>query len=166
MKYLDFNTKCNSNNIPFPIHNCQILWDGKQSAHGKESPAKTAGSVELLREAMQLLKTLRLPSVKRLQKIDGYDGTKDLVVLDSGATHILRQGMREWRRARPTQVALAEGVTEDLRLLEGTRTLVSRPEGRESEDTWKSTMSIPMHDLSANEYEEEFFQESNKVYFG
>ena len=94
MKYLDFNTQCNSNNIPFPIHN-QILWDGKQSAHGKESPPKTAGSGELLREATQLLKTLRLPSVKRLQKIDGYDGTKDLVVLDSGATHILRQARDE-----------------------------------------------------------------------
>ena len=92
-----------------------------------------------------------------LQKADGSGAMlKSMVLLDSGATHALRRARdeKEWERAVPTQVVLAEGVTTDLRLLTGTMTLLSAPgdECRGEEGIMTSAI-IPMHELSAIGYQ-------------
>lgn len=85
-------------------------------------------SADLLVEATQLLKSLRMPSVNVMQ-LTRLQKNADWVLLDSGASHGLRpaSSWTEWEAAMPTRVQLAEGETNRLRVKTGTRVLLSEP---------------------------------------
>ena len=104
--------------------------EGSSKGDGGGSTGGSAGDA-LIQEATKLLKSLRIPQVKvvRMSQMHVEDG-KDWVRLDSGATHSLRPAMNdaEWRQAEPTEVSLADGVTQSLRLKPGTRCLLSNPQ--------------------------------------
>ena len=111
--------------------------NGNGVGSGKKSETNGAtmamGSSELLSEATKLLKSLHLPSVKKitLQELgDPLMSPSNLMLLDSGATHSLRRARTwdEWNQAHQTVVALAQGSTTNLRLKHGTNTLLSTPE--------------------------------------
>ena len=111
--------------------------DGNGVGSGKKSEtngtAMAMGSSELLSEATKLLKSLHLPSVKKitLQELgDPLMSPSNLMLLGSGATHSLRRARiwDEWNQAHQTVVALAQGSTSNLRLKHGTNTLLSTPE--------------------------------------
>ena len=97
---------------------------------GQRRSMRGSASDVLLQEATQLLKSLRLPQVKvmRVSQLS-HDESSGWVLLDSGATHSLRPAMNdeEWKAAQPTEVSLAKGVTQSLRLKQGTRCLLSNP---------------------------------------
>ena len=109
----------------------------ENGASAEDGDANKAGSTggsagdALLQEATKLLKSLRMPQVKvvRVSQLNVEDGN-DWVLLDSGATHSLRPAKNddEWRCAEPTEVSLADGVTQSLRLKPGTRSLLSNPQ--------------------------------------
>ena len=91
---------------------------------------KNEKAAELLHEATQLLKTLRIPPKLNVMRISELDrGRQDLVLVDSGATHALRPARDdgEWGNGQPTTVMLAEGSTNRFRLKPGTRILLSEP---------------------------------------
>ena len=64
---------------------------------------------------------------------------------DSGATHSFRPARNddEWPCAEPTEVSLADGVTQSLRLKPGTRSLLSNPQ----EEKFKSWI-LPLGGLT------------------
>ena len=92
------------------------------------APAANPATTALLSEATQLLKSLRMPNLK-VMRLSNIEPHAQLVLLDSGATHGLRPAVSEdeWRSAEVTQVMLADGVTNSLRLKPGTRVLLSDP---------------------------------------
>lgn len=100
-----------------------------------DAPEKS-GAGDLLNEAAQLLKSLRLnPKLKtmRLEKVTGYltdQEAQEWILLDSGATHSLRpaKSEAEWRDAISTVVTLAEGSTEKFRLKENSKILLVAPQ--------------------------------------
>eukprot|EP00435_Cladocopium_sp_Y103_P017527 s2514_g4.t1 len=73
------------------------------------------------------------------------DEGQEWVLLDSGATHSLRPAVdeKEWSLAHPTEVSLAEGVTQCLRLKHGTRCLLSNP----ADENYKSWI-LPLGGLT------------------
>ena len=85
----------------------------------------SGGTSELLHEATKLLKSLQLgstPTIKavRVEEIgNGSQPRNGQALVDSGATHVLRQAKSwdEWQSATPTTVALAQGSTDKFRLL-------------------------------------------------
>lgn len=87
------------------------------------------GAADLLVEATQLLKSLRMPSMSVMQ-LTRLQADSEHVLLDSGATHGLRpaSNQQEWDQAIPTKVQLAEGETNKLRLQPGTKILLSEPD--------------------------------------
>eukprot|EP00435_Cladocopium_sp_Y103_P038074 s1529_g10.t1 len=83
---------------------------------------------ELLHEATKLLKSLQIPSAKMitLQELgDPLQGSSELMLLDSGATHTLRRAKSwtEWEEAEKTVVALAQGTTSSLRIKPGSEVM-------------------------------------------
>ena len=123
--------------------------DGKGGGDGGTSskPDKTS---ELLSEAIQLLKSLRIQPKLHVMQIAGLDQTDDeMILLDSGATHALRPAHDEgeWRLGEPTSVQLADGVTEMFRLKKGTKILLSNPSSPS-----RSTI-IPMGGLTDLDFE-------------
>lgn len=74
-----------------------------------------------------------------------HDESSGWVLLDSGATHSLRPAMNdeEWKAAQPTEVSLAEGVNQSLRLKQGTRCLLSNP----ADENYKSWI-LPLGGLT------------------
>ena len=114
-----------------------------------EAPAATPATTELLAEATQLLKSLRMPNLKvmRLSKLESH---AQMVLLDSGATHGLRPAAseEEWQSGTRTQVMLADGVTESLRLKPGTKVLLSDPLLRPENTSW----IVPMGCLNELNY--------------
>ena len=97
---------------------------------GGEQAVKNEKTAELLHEATQLLKTLRIQPKLNVMRISELDrGWQDLVLVDSGATHALRPARDdgEWSNGQPTTVMLAEGSTNRFRLKPGTRILLSEP---------------------------------------
>ena len=113
------------------------------------APAATPATTELLAEATQLLKSLRMPNLKvmRLSKLESH---AQMVLLDSGATHGLRPAAseEEWQSGTRTQVMLADGVTESLRLKPGTKVLLSDPLLRPENTSW----IVPMGCLNELNY--------------
>ena len=122
--------------------------DGNSKHGGANGAGSTGGSASdvLLQEATQWLKSLRLPQVKvmRVSQLS-HEESGDWVLLDSGATHSLRPASseEEWRTAQPTEVSLAEGVTQSLRLKQGTRCLLSNP----ADENYKSWI-LPLGGLT------------------
>ena len=97
---------------------------------GGEQAGQNGKTAELLHEATQLLKTLRIPPKLNVMRISELDrGRQDLVLVDSGATHALRPARDdgEWGNGQTTTVMLAEGSTNRFRLKPGTRILLSEP---------------------------------------
>ena len=98
-----------------------------------------ATSEALLHEATQLLKSLRAPQLRviKVSQLD-YDTSGSAVLLDSGATHALRPAVDlcEWEAAQPTQVTLAEGVSNKLRLKQDSKVLLSAPHDTELDKSW------------------------------
>ena len=96
-------------------------------------------SEALLQEATQLLKSLRIPSLRviKVSQLE-HDPSGALVLLDSGATHALRPALcwEGWNQATPTQVSLADGVATKLRLKPDTKVLLSAPDDRDSGQSW------------------------------
>ena len=97
---------------------------------GGEQAAKNEKTAELLHEATQLLKTLRVqpqsPILKVVQ-IGGLDRTEaNMVLIDSGATHGLRPARDhdEWQKGERTTVQLANGSTDAFRLKPGMKILL------------------------------------------
>ena len=85
---------------------------------------------ELLHEATQLLKSLRVqPKVNVMQLAGLEQAENDWVLIDSGATHALRPAhdLQEWTNAERTVVQLANGETEAFRLKKGTKVLLGQP---------------------------------------
>ena len=75
------------------------------------------GTEDLLHEATQLLKSLRLQPKISVMQLAGLDRTEDnWVLIDSGATHALRpaRDQDEWAQADRTVVQLANGATDAL----------------------------------------------------
>ena len=101
--------------------------------NGGDGGGKSSRTDELLQEATQLLKTLRVqpgnPKMKVMQ-IGGLDRIEEnMVLIDSGATHGLRPAVDfdEWNKASPTTVQLATGSTQAFRLKPNTKILLGHP---------------------------------------
>lgn len=102
----------------------------------QDKPGKP-GAGDLMMEATNLLRSLRLPPSLNVMKISECGTGRQQVLLDSGATHALRpaRSMEEWLAAEKVHVSLADGTTSSLRLKHGTRVLLSDPE-KIQESTW------------------------------
>ena len=113
------------------------------------APAATPATTELLAEATQLLKSLRMPNLK-VMRLSNLQPHAQMVLLDSGATHGLRPAAseEEWQSGTRTQVMLADGVTESLRLKPGTKVLLSDPLLRPENTSW----IVPMGCLNELNY--------------
>ena len=113
------------------------------------APAATPATTELLAEATQLLKSLRMPNLK-VMRLSNLQPHAQMVLLDSGATHGLRPAVseEEWQSGTRTQVMLADGVTESLRLKPGTKVLLSDPLLRPENTSW----IVPMGCLNELNY--------------
>ena len=113
------------------------------------APAATPATTELLAEATQLLKSLRMPNLK-VMRLSNLQPHAQMVLLDSGATHGLRPAVseEEWQSGTRTQVMLADGVTESLRLKPGTKVLISDPLLRPENTSW----IVPMGCLNELNY--------------
>ena len=113
------------------------------------APAATPATTELLAEATQLLKSLRMPNLK-VMRLSNLQPHAQMVLLDSGATHGLRPAVseEEWQSGTRTQVMLADGVTESLRLKPGTKVLLSDPLLRPENASW----IVPMGCLNELNY--------------
>ena len=114
--------------------------------------SKNDKTTELLHEATQLLKSLKVQPkmhVMQISSLDHADG--DMALVDSGATHGLRpaRDQHEWDAAEPTSVQLASGSTNDFRLKKGTRILLARPDGA-------PTLIVPMSALDELDYKLEW----------
>ena len=133
--------------------------DEKSSGGVAMSAAKT-GASDLLLEATNLLKSMRIPNMK-VMKITNlkHDDRDQWILLDSGATHGLRQAhsQEEWLAAQETEVTLAEGVTKSLKLKVGTKLLLAHPD---SPTSW----IVPMSGLSELGYRFEWHGENCKLY--
>ena len=115
-----------------------------------EGSAKPDKTVELLSEATQLLKSLRIEPKLHVMQISGLNQADDeMILLDSGATHALRPAHDEgeWQLGEPTSVQLADGVTEMFRIKKGTKILLSNPSSPS-----RSTI-IPMGGLTDLDFE-------------
>ena len=96
---------------------------------GGDQPSKS-GAEELLQEATQLLKSLRVKPKINVMRIGELERSRpDTVLVDSGATHALRpaRDLDEWLKSEPTIVTLAEGTTSRFRLKPNTKILLSEP---------------------------------------
>ena len=120
--------------------------DGHFCNNDTPDTSKGDKTAELLHEATQLLKTLRVPAnpklkVMQLSNIEPVDD--EYILVDSGATHALRpaRDADEWQKSDRTTVQLADGSTEMFRLKKGTKILLVEPSAQVS---W----IIPMGGLS------------------
>ncbi|CAL1170242.1 unnamed protein product [Cladocopium goreaui] len=98
---------------------------------------------------LRLLKSLRMPNLK-VMRLSNLQPHAQMVLLDSGATHGLRPAVseEEWQSGTRTQVMLADGVTESLRLKPGTKVLLSDPLLRPENTSW----IVPMGCLNELNY--------------
>ena len=83
--------------------------------------------------------SLRAPTLKVIKVSQLEAGPNGLMVLlDSGATHALTPALslQEWEGAVPTQVTLADGTTDKLRLKAESKVLLSNPTDSELSQPW------------------------------
>ena len=116
-------------NVPPEVTNTTTS-EGKGGGSESGSSSKNDKTTELLSEATQLLKSLRIqPKLKVMQISALNQAEDDMILLDSGATHALRPAHDEgeWILGEPTSVQLADGVTDMFRLKKGTKILISNP---------------------------------------
>ena len=123
-------------------------------SRGSKGGSKSDKTTELLHEATQLLKTLRVqpgnPKLNVMQ-ISGLDRVEEnMALIDSGATHGLRPARDEdeWLSAERAQVQLASGFTDAFRLKRGTKILLGPTES--------STVIVPMGGLNGLDYKVEW----------
>ena len=115
---------------------------------GNDSGNKGEKTAELLHEATQLLKSLRVqPKINVMQLAGLEQAENDWVLIDSGATHALRPAhdLHEWNNAERTVVQLANGETEAFRLKRGTKVLLGHP-------TQTTSRIVPMGGLTALDF--------------
>ena len=115
---------------------------------GTGGDPKGAKADELLHEATQLLKSLRVqPKINVMQLAGLEQAENDWVLIDSGATHALRPAhdLQEWTIAERTVVQLANGETEAFRLKKGTKVLLGHP-------TQTTSRIVPMGGLTALDF--------------
>ena len=115
---------------------------------GTGGDPKGAKADELLHEATQLLKSLRVqPKINVMQLAGLEQAENDWVLIDSGATHALRPAhdLQEWTNAERTVVQLANGETEAFRLKKGTKVLLGHP-------TQTTSRIVPMGGLTALDF--------------
>ena len=116
-------------NVPPEVTNTTTS-EGKGGGSESGSSSKNDKTTELLSEATQLLKSLRIQPKLKVMQISGLNQAEDdMILLDSGATHALRPAHDEgeWILGEPTSVQLADGVTDMFRLKRGTKILISNP---------------------------------------
>ena len=104
---------------------------------------------ELLHEAIQLLKSLRVqPKVNVMQLAGLEQAENNWVLIDSGATHALRPAhdLHQWTNAERTVVQLANGETEAFRLKKGTKVLLL------GHPTQTTSRIVPMGGLTALDF--------------
>lgn len=120
------------------------------------------GAGDLLMEATNLLRALRLPMNINVMKVSECGTGRQQVLLDSGATHALRpaQSTSEWNEASLVSVTLAEGTTTGLRLKPGTKILLSDPSARPEESSW----IVPMGGLTEMNYKIEWADQGCLLY--
>ena len=109
-------------------------------------------SESLLQEATKLLKWA--PQLKAIQLSQLDHEVKGMVLLDSGATRALRpaRDQQEWQEAQPTQVTLADGITDKLRLKQASKVLLSAP----CDDEWGQSWIIPLGGIAELGYKFEW----------
>ena len=115
---------------------------------GNDGGNKGEKTAELLHEAAQLLKSLRVqPKINVMQLAGLEQAENDWVLIDSGATHALRPAhdLHEWTNAERTVVQLANGETEAFRLKRGTKVLLGHP-------TQTTSRIVPMGGLTALDF--------------
>ena len=99
---------------------------GEAPTSSSFTPPPVQPSEDLVKEAVQLLKSLR-PSIKavNMRSVNPKEGAMR-ALLDGGATHVLRpaRNKAEFEKAMPIKVELAAGVTT-LRQVEATGTLLT-----------------------------------------
>ena len=91
------------------------MWVMVEGMWGKDRTNERTS--ELLHEATQLLKTLRVPAVATNPKLKVMQigslnqAENELVLIDSGATHALRPAadLEEWQKSHSVTVQLADG---------------------------------------------------------
>lgn len=134
--------------VQYIVHKGQRHIGQSRPSHGGSDGGSNGDNktAELLHEATQLLKTLRMPTnpkmkVMQLSNVETVDD--NYILLDSGATHALRPARDEgeWMAAERTSVQLADGTTEMFRLKKNTKILLAAPNAQVS---W----IIPMGGLS------------------
>ena len=116
-------------NVPPEVTNTTTS-EGKGGGSESGSSSKNDKTTEVLSEATQLLKSLRIQPKLKVMQISGLNQAEDdMILLDSGATHALRPAHDEgeWILGEPTSVQLADGVTDMFRLKRGTKILISNP---------------------------------------
>eukprot|EP00438_Fugacium_kawagutii_P022035 Skav212847 [mRNA] locus=scaffold325:150528:159063:- [translate_table: standard] len=120
------------------------------------------GAGDLLMEATNLLRSLRMPATMKVMKATSCGQGKDHVLLDSGATHGLRPArtLTEWEKATPATVTLADGATSSLRLKWGTRILLSEPAPADGSSSW----IIPMGGLASTQYRLDWTEGGCRLY--
>eukprot|EP00438_Fugacium_kawagutii_P010773 Skav218289 [mRNA] locus=scaffold2035:794479:803242:+ [translate_table: standard] len=133
---------------------------GQTQAAAEKSGKPGAG--DLLMEATNLLRSLRMPATLKVMKVTSCDQSKDHVLLDSGATHGLRpaRSVTEWDKATPVTVTLADGATSSLRLKWGTRILLSEPTTADGASSW----IIPMGGLASMQYRLDWTEGGCRLY--
>ena len=88
------------------------------------SASNSDKTTELLSEATQLLKSLKIQPKLKVMQITGLNqADENLILLDSGAAHALRPAHDEgeWQLGELTSVQLAGGTTDMFRLKKGTK---------------------------------------------
>ena len=106
--------------------------------------SRTKKTAELLHEATQLLKSLKVQPKIQVMQVSNLDhADSEMALIDSGATHGLRtaHNQAEWDEAEPANVQLASGSTSDFKLKKGTRILLGHPDG-------VSSVIVPMGALN------------------
>ena len=122
-------------------------------SRGSKGGSKSDKTTELLHEATQLLKTLRVqpgnPKLNVMQ-ISGLDRVEEnMALIDSGANGLRpARDEDEWMPAERTHVQLASGFTDAFRLKHGTKILLGPTES--------PTVIVPMGGLNDLDYKVEW----------
>ena len=142
-----------SSSGPVKIQEMEAGVEGNQGVQGGDQPSSDKGgetgatsttSEALMQEATKLLKSLRAPQLRAIQ----------LSQLDHEVKGMVRpaRSPQEWQEATPTQVTLADGITDKLRLKQDSKVLLSAP----SDEEWSQSWIIPLGGIAELGYKIEW----------